>query len=387
MKLKQHPDDFQVEELTDVTPSSEGAFAFYRMEKIGWSTPDALAAIRRRWKIEHHRLGYGGLKDRHARTIQYLTIFHGPRRNLEHHQIRVTYLGQLRSSYSSKAITANRFRVTVRDLARTAIDETSQRLKIVSNYGVPNYFDDQRFGSVQGPQGEWIARLLIRGQFEQALLLALAQPYEFDRAEEKREKELLREHWGDWARLKAELPRGHARSLIDYLRVHPTDFKGAVARLRPDLRSLYLSAYQSHLWNQCLSRWLTRQLTTERLRWVELRTGPVPVPTLWPEAIYSQAWSLMLPLPSSRWRPETHDPRLPVVEEVLAEQGVTLRELQIRGLRELFFSKGERAALAVPTAMHSSWSEDERHPGQAKLELSFELPRGSYATIVVKAIC
>ena len=47
MKVKQQPDDFLVEELTDVVPGV-GPFAFYRLEKSGWSTPDALAAIRRR---------------------------------------------------------------------------------------------------------------------------------------------------------------------------------------------------------------------------------------------------------------------------------------------------------------------------------------------------
>ena len=56
MKLKQSPDDFQVEEMTDIAPSDRGAFALYRMEKRGWSTPDALAAVRRRWKIELRRI-------------------------------------------------------------------------------------------------------------------------------------------------------------------------------------------------------------------------------------------------------------------------------------------------------------------------------------------
>ena len=54
MKLKQAPEDFQVEEVTDVIAGAEGLFAFYRLEKSGWATPDALQAIRRRWRL---RLG------------------------------------------------------------------------------------------------------------------------------------------------------------------------------------------------------------------------------------------------------------------------------------------------------------------------------------------
>ena len=87
MKLKQQPGDFQVEELPTIEPGANGAFAFYRLEKRGWTTPDALAAVRRRWKIDLRRLSYGGLKDRHAHTLQYLTILHGPKRNLPHQAI------------------------------------------------------------------------------------------------------------------------------------------------------------------------------------------------------------------------------------------------------------------------------------------------------------
>ncbi len=52
MKLKQRPEDFLVEEITDVVPSASGPFAFYRLEKTGWATPDALAVIRQRLRVE-----------------------------------------------------------------------------------------------------------------------------------------------------------------------------------------------------------------------------------------------------------------------------------------------------------------------------------------------
>ena len=82
MKLKQQPEDFHVEELTDVVPSSVGAFSLYRLEKQGWTTPDAVAVVCRRWHIDRRRVSFGGLKDRHAGTVQHLSIFRGPERNL-----------------------------------------------------------------------------------------------------------------------------------------------------------------------------------------------------------------------------------------------------------------------------------------------------------------
>src|SRR5262249_3666280 len=152
---------------------------------------------------------------RHAQTSQFFTVFHGPRRQLHQQGISVAYLGQVPAAFSSHDVQCNRFRLTLRDLAGHLLQAIPDRLVRLLADGVPNYFDDQRFGSVQGPGGEFIARLLVRGQFEEALRLALMAPYEYDRADQKEEKRLLREHWGAWDILKERLPRGHARSLVD----------------------------------------------------------------------------------------------------------------------------------------------------------------------------
>jgi tRNA pseudouridine13 synthase len=381
MKLKQAPEDFQVEEVTEVTPGPTGPHALYRMEKSGWTTHDALAAIRRRWKIDLRRLSYGGLKDRHAQTVQHLSIFHGPRRGLSHNTIKLTYLGQVPHPFRSEDIACNRFRIILRDLPPEARAEAEERLRAVAILGVPNYFDDQRFGSVPGAGSEFIARLLVKGQLEEALKLALTGPYSHDDAATRDEKATLLRLWGDWAAAKDALPRSHARSLVDYLRVHPGDFRGAVARLRPELRGLYLSAYQSYLWNRILGRWVERHATRHRLLYLKLGPLPMPLEVPDPEAYFA----LQLPLPTSRWKPSEDDPRLPLVQETLAEDGVTLRDLQVRGVREMFFSRGDRQACLRPMGLTHEWSDDERHPGRLKLALSFALPRGAYATLVVKA--
>src|SRR5438093_701288 len=222
MKIKQSPDDFEVEEISALAPGQQGNFAFYRLEKRGWTTPYALAALRRRWHIDQRRLSYGGLKDRHAHTVQYFTIFHGPRRNLEHHNVVVTHLGQLDEAYRSQHIVRNQFRIVLRDVGEDLAARLPVALGDVRNTGLPNYFDDQRFGSV-GEGQEFIAKLLVMGQFEDALRQALTAPYEFDNAAQRREKATLLAHWGDWKRCQEKLPRGHARRLVSYLVPHPED--------------------------------------------------------------------------------------------------------------------------------------------------------------------
>jgi len=385
MKLKQRPEDFQVEELSDVHPGTSGVYALYRLDKTGWTTTDALAAVRRRWGIDSQRLSYGGLKDRHAVTSQHFTIYRGPNRNLNHERIVVTHLGQCTEAFSAWGIRANRFTITLRSLSSDGVVQARAALGEVAEAGLPNYFDDQRFGSV-GQEREFIAKEMVHGRFERALWLALAAPYEFDRAEEKKVKAILREHWAEWPACKALLPKSHARSLVDYLATHPTDFKGAVARLRPELQGLYLSAYQSDLWNRMLALWLTRNLPSADLAKLETKLAMLPAP-IRVSLEWRERWnSLVLPLPSARMKPAPGEEWAALIEEVLREEGLTLPELRIKGLQKPFFSKGDRPACVRPQGLQFSDEADELHAGKRKVLLRFELPRGSYATMLVKRL-
>jgi len=382
MKLKQLPEDFFVEELTDAQPGTDGEFAMYRLEKRGWTTPDALQAIRKRWKLDLRRVSYGGLKDRHAHTVQYLTIWRGAQRRLTHQGIQLEYLGRLQQPYTSHDFRGNRFRLVVRALSEAAIEHATLALEEVRHDGVPNYFDDQRFGSVRS--GEFVAKALVLGDFEKALRLALAAPYDHDRAAQKQEKAVLRSNWGDWARCQAKLPPGHARNLAGFLVHHPGDFRGAIARLRPELRGLYLSAFQSHLWNRMLDRWLREHLRPEQLQNVELRMGLAPMHHHLAETQRAELAALELPLPTARGSIDPADPRTKLMQAILEEEGLTRDQLKVKGLREVFFSRGDRASLCLPAAMRYEASDDDQNERRQKLVLEFELPRGSYATLIVK---
>jgi tRNA pseudouridine13 synthase len=384
MHIKQSAEDFQVEEIAEVQPEG-GRHALYRLEKRGWTTPDALQMIRQRWRIHPHRMSYGGLKDRHAHTIQYLSIASGPERQLNQQGVHVSFLGHMDHPYTSRDIRANRFRLVVRDLAEDEARTAAAALEEVRQAGVPNYFDDQRFGSVSGA-GRFVANHLILGEYEEALRLALTAPYRFDRAAQKKEKATLRRHWGDWPTCKQELPRCHARSLVDYLVTHPTDFRGALERLRPELRGLYLSAYQSHLWNRMLAELLVERLPADQLSLVPLRLGFVPMQRALSEEQKRELSELHLPLPSAKVQLADDDPRRAILLRILDEEGLTLEQFKLKGLREMFFSRGERPALCLPAALLGETARDDLHAGRFKMTLQFELPRGSYATLIVKRI-
>ena len=155
MKLKCLPTDFLVEELTSVVPRN-GPFALYELRKQSLGTLEAVQAISQRWRIAPADISFGGLKDKHAVTCQYLTVADGPRRNLRQTNLELTYLGQVPAPFESADVRGNRFRLAVRDLTGGRADEAPQALPEAVRAGVPNYFDRQRFGSV-GQSGEFVA--------------------------------------------------------------------------------------------------------------------------------------------------------------------------------------------------------------------------------------
>jgi tRNA pseudouridine13 synthase len=385
MKLKQEPEDFEVEELTDLTPARDGRFSLYRLEKRGWSTPDALEALGRRWHIHRTRISVGGLKDRHARTIQYLTVQEGPQRDLTHDRIAVTYLGQVRESYVSSNVRANRFRLVLREVTEEEAAAAAQALEEVRQDGVPNYFDDQRFGSVSG-RPEFVARYLVEGRYEEALRLVLTAPYAHDRASDKREKTILRTCWGDWARCRARLHAGRWAKLLAHLTRSPTDFKGAVVQLEAESQGFHLSVYQSYLWNRILARWVEERCRPEQRVEVRLRLGWVPMHRHLSAQLRREFAGTQFPLPSARTRLDADDSRFGLVESVLAQEGLRLADLKLRGLRKPFFSRGDRAVLCLPEKLDYRLEQDKTGPGRQKLILSFELGRGSYATLIVKRV-
>lgn len=386
MKLRCTPDDFHVEELTSVTPEG-GPFAFYRLTKTSIGTPEAIHALTERWKIARHRISYGGLKDRHAVTIQHLTIHNGPRQSLRQKSINLEYLGQVSGPFTSAMISANRFGLVLRDMQADAVQRAQGAVRTVARTGLPNYFDDQRFGSL-GNSGQWIAREWCLGNWERALWLALADPHADDSSSERRQKQILRDKWGQWPECQQMLERSHRRSIITYLSDkvkvgRDPDYRGAIARISVDLRGLYLSAWQSALWNRLLNEYLRAKCPAEDLRLQTLASGDVVFPVACTGS--QEPSGVELPLPSARIdRPEGEIGDL--LDRVLTAENIELRQIRVKYPRDSFFSKGSRRAMINPSNLQCSTEIDELYPGRNKLHLSFELPRGSYATILVKRL-
>jgi tRNA pseudouridine13 synthase len=362
-KIKQIPEDFSVEELTETLPSGHGGFSLYSLKKKGSTTPDAIQRIQKSWRLESRQISFGGLKDKHAVTTQFFSIKNGPKKNLDLSDVVVKYLGEISGPYDASHLAGNRFGIIIRNINSDQAKKTDSIIQALPGTGIPNYFDDQRFGSIDSLKTEFIAKKMVLGDFEQALKIALTSPYTHDNKMAKKEKSLLIQKWGDWA-----------------------GFKGAAERLRPELGGMYVTAYQSYLWNNILARWININFTQSEIFLIKLKLGLYPGVRFASVANIKIMEESFIPLPSSRLKMTENDPFFKIINEVMAVEGLTLEEMKISGTRKLFFSKGERKAFYFPTNIDHEVLDDQFNKGKKAVRIGFDLPKGAYATLLIKCL-
>jgi tRNA pseudouridine13 synthase len=380
MRLKATPEDFLVREATGLRIRKQPApYRVYMLEKQDWNTVDALVRIAKEKRVPYERFAYGGKKDRHAHTFQYVTVQHPADLSLTAKGYSLKAMGYAPEPMGPSLIVANHFELTVRELTEPEAARIAANAGRLQEQGVPNYFDDQRFGNLDKERG-FIAEKMVQGRWEEALNLALTAIYPEEHSEAKQRKRAMRERWGDWAACRELARTGLEQRSFDLLMAKPDAFREALATAPKETAAMWLSTYQSFLWNETLRRLLERRgLGGEA---VPGAAGPylllAPGASLPPD--------LIIPLPGRGMRfpdPESGE----VLEEVLRERRLRPAALEGEVLPGFSFRASPRPALLAPQGLRLEPSEpDDRYPGKLKLPVRFTLPRGSYATMIIKGL-
>lgn len=388
MRIKTIPEDFRVEEKLSLRPQKSGPYALYRVEKQNITTLEAAQILSQFLKVKPAALVFPALKDKLAVAIQHCTVRASafpipiPKR-FKTTSLAAELLGYLDRHLSPRDIMENKFIVTVRGISRGERDWVRQRFKLVGKQGFPNYFDLQRFGSWTRNLG-FPGKLLLLGDWESVLRAYLAEPLLGDPPTILRFKRLARKNWRHWPLLKEHAPKGNLRSVLTFLCDHPEDFKRAVNLITPRVLSLWLSAYQSFLWNRVAAAVLEHVLSEKtRLKYPfgELIFPRWPLPS----DVLANLRSLEIPLPSAKVK--TEGVVAEAFSQVLSEEGLRPDSLKARGVERAFLTKGKRALWVTPKELEIlGEGEDELFPGHRKLVLSFSLPPGSYATLFLRLL-
>jgi tRNA pseudouridine13 synthase len=381
VRLRCRDDDFVVEEETSLTVARAGPYGLYRLKKRGLTTPEAVKRVSLSAHVDSGRIRFCGLKDRHAVTEQHVTIFGESVPALHGEGFELKPLGRTQRAASSTEILGNSFRINVRDLSEAEARSAADRAERYARTGIPNYFDDQRFGSARST-GEFPAEALCRGDAERALWLLLAAWSREDSSEVKKNRRLVSEHWRNWPVLKSKLGKSSERAIVTYLCDHPDDFTGAFDRLSESLCGIILAAFQSLLWNEVLSSLVRSRCTshwTYHGRYDDTAFfDPEP-------DVVRPVEKLVVPMPHRSTKSGDADVTA-ALGEALTRHGLTPASFRLRGLKKTYFWRGERGAVARVTGFsRPETAVDELDRKRHALKLRFTLPSGAYATMFIKA--
>lgn len=392
--IKQRPEDFLVEELPQYDPCGEGEHFYLLVEKTNLSTFEMIDLVAAHFGVPRQAVGYAGLKDKAAITRQVVSV-HVPGKRIEdfpmltHERLGVLWADYHTNKLRPGHLRGNRFSIRVRDTHATNALRAHRVLGILESKGVPNRFGEQRFG-VNGVN-HLIGRALIRFQFEEAIALLLGpNPRDPERTTASRRAFAA----GDLRTALIENPR-HARNEERALRalIRGRSPREAVLSTDESLRKFFLSAFQSAVFNAVLD---------DRLHagtFAELCPGDLAFKHDNRAVFAADEAVIAAPETAARLSKIEISPSGPLwsatmlraasdidAREIAAIEhfGITLDELTTFAAKTRGMLEGARRPLRVPVIDPAvEGGVDEHGP---YVRCAFELPRGSFATVVLREI-
>ncbi|GMS97273.1 hypothetical protein PENTCL1PPCAC_19448, partial [Pristionchus entomophagus] len=240
-----------------------------------------------------------GLKDRRAVTAQRVSAFQVDIDKLLNLNSRLRGIVLYDMSYEREGVRTgshwgNRFSIVLRDIDPAAEATLESRLKEWAELGFINYFGTQRFGSCETRTAD-VGRLILQRNWKEAVDLILG-------GAERNGQDTVQgaiEHWrttGD-AAAACKLLQGAQcfasveGSILRSLAKGKT-WQEAVLWLPPNIRSIYVHAYQSLLWNKLASE---RVVATG----VSVQEGDVGAEGVKLELETGSPFDVQVPLPNS----------------------------------------------------------------------------------------
>ncbi len=333
--FRQSTEDFIVDEIALTENGDSGNYFIAKIKKQNLSTMEMLAILEEATQCTN--IGYAGLKDKAATTTQYISLplkFSKALKQLKHPQIQIVESFRSPKKLSLGDLKGNRFFIRLKEVNPKNAQRLKELLDEVMRFGMPNYFGYQRFGRDSA-------------NYEKAQEIAHGE-------EELRDKKMQR---------------------------------------------LLTNAYQSYLFNE----WLARRIALSK----EIADAPQQklmeqygLSELEAEQLKNQPGifrvlpgDVMLDHKSGKWVNVTdlQEIRKPYKERKLTPTGLMAgkkawRAKALAGSIEKDFddmlvqAAGERRpAWVYPTEIRSKYRPEEKF-----FELSFTLPKGSYATVLLE---
>ncbi len=384
--IKTRPEDFFVEELPLYEPGGLGTHTYVLIEKKGLGTREALDRIARALNVSRREIGLAGLKDAQAVARQWISIEHIEPQRVEQVSIpdvRVLQTARHTNKLKPGHLRGNRFVIRLRKLALPlpqAAQVAQEVLAILSRRGVPNYFGPQRFGNHK--DNHLLGKAVVKNDAATFADLFLGHPtqdidsptvFEARRLyDEGRYEEAARAWPGSFFDQRRAL-RALAGGKGNKKKVFYTVDK--------HLKSLFISAYQSDLFNRVLAARMPHIDKLLRGDMAYKHANGACFQVEQPEVEQPRCDSFEIsptgPLLGGRITRLT-GPAGEIENPIL--DGENLGDLDMRQMKHFGARGGRRPLRFHPRNTAVATGEDDLGP---YLELAFELDSGCYATTLL----
>lgn len=264
--LRKRPEDFRVEEVPLYEPKGDGQHLYVEATKQGIPTSALIRRLQNELEMDYQEIGTAGRKDADAVTTQRVSLNLIQAEQVEKitlEDVDLNVLGRHRNKLQPGHLAGNRFRIRARhdqpDQLAGPVREALQRL---ASRGVPNYYGPQRFGR-RGDTSK-LGRAMVEDRLDDFFDHYLGRPDPNDpdriraarRAYEKGNLRQARERWP-----KDEQDR--RQCLAVFLDRGPGTHGPAMGRISKSARNLFANAFQSELFNRLLTERLPRYMRLE----------------------------------------------------------------------------------------------------------------------------
>ena len=147
--FKQSKDDFVVTEIPLYDFSGEGEHLIVKFRKKDLATWDALQIFSDYIGCRQRDIGYAGLKDKNAMTVQTISMpksFEEKLKTFKHNNIKILETTYHNNKIRVGHLKGNKFFIRLKRVTPVDAKKIEQVLSTIATHGIPNYFGFQRFG-------------------------------------------------------------------------------------------------------------------------------------------------------------------------------------------------------------------------------------------------
>lgn len=147
--FKQTKEDFVVTEIPLYEFSGEGEHLIIKFRKKDLTTWDAVQAFSEQLGCKNRDIGYAGLKDKNAMTVQHISVPKNCEDKLaqfNHENIKILETTHHNNKIRIGHLKGNKFFIRLKRVTPLDAKKIEEAVSLIAKFGMPNYFGFQRFG-------------------------------------------------------------------------------------------------------------------------------------------------------------------------------------------------------------------------------------------------